>query len=160
LEETIALLERFPAAMETQFEATASKVMQTSGASFLQLAKASFDQSGEAAKADLAHRHEAIGAMVAPLQDALMKLEAARAKDNGSVTQLMLLMKDTQEALKSETSNLVPALRRPEVRGSWGELQLRRTVELAGMVEHCDFDLQETIEVEDGRLRPDMIVRL
>src|SRR5262249_47002889 len=87
-------------------------------------------------------------------------LERERGHAYGELGAQVKAMSATQEKLRAETSNLVRALRAPHVRGRWGELQLRRVVELAGMLESCDFDEQTTVMTEDGRLGPDMVVRL
>ena len=110
---------------------------------------------------------EGIAGMVAPVRTSLEKvdeqiraMERERGTAYGELRQQMKAMSETQEKLRDATGNLVSALKAPAVRGRWGEMQLRRVVELAGMLEHCDFDEQATVAGDDGRLRPDMVVRL
>ena len=93
-------------------------------------------------------------------QTNLRSIESARQQAYGEFTTTLRSVGQTQELLKQETSNLVNALRRPNVRGRWGELTLRRVAELTGMSEHCDFEEQATINTENGQLRPDMIINL
>jgi DNA recombination protein RmuC len=119
--------------------------------------------AGEQRQADVAE----IKRMVEPVaessrrvQEGIQKLERDRSRTHGELSQMLRGLTDGVTGLRSETGNLVAALRRPQTRGSWGEIQLRRAVELAGMVEHCDFVEQQTIEGVDGRLRPDVVVRL
>ena len=119
------------------------------------------------ASGELAQRQQAVESLVKPIGDTLARvtleitqLEKQRAMTHADLVRLIGTVNDDQRALKSETSNLVRALRRPEVRGRWGELQLRKVVEMAGMLDYVDFVEQASAEGEDGRLRPDMIVRL
>jgi DNA recombination protein RmuC len=114
-----------------------------------------------------AGRREDIAVTVAPLREALGKvelhlreLEHARVAAYSSLSEQVGFMRSTGEALQDQTSSLVTALRAPQTRGRWGEMQLRRVVELAGMVEHCDFTEQASISGDHGTLRPDLVVRL
>lgn len=150
-----------------QFAHLSSQALDRNSKTFLQLAEQNLKQYQEGAKAELAKREQAIEGMVKPIREALQKteqqiqqIEKDRKEAFGSLTAQLRAMAETQSNLQAETSNLVQALRRPEVRGQWGELTLRRVVELAGMVEHCDFYEQETATVEGGTTRPDMIVRM
>ena len=119
------------------------------------------------AKGDLGQREKAIEGLVKPLQTSLEKyekqvqaLEESRQREAGGLAQQLRALSEAQQRLQKETGNLVSALRQPQVRGRWGELTLRRVVELAGMVEHCDFQEQVSTETGDGRVRPDLVVRL
>jgi DNA recombination protein RmuC len=141
--------------------------LNTNSQNFLSLAKETLGHFQDAAKGDLDTRHKAIGELVLPLKESLDKvdtkireLESVRATAYSSLTEQVRHLATSQVQLQTETSKLVNALRSPIVRGRWGEIQLRRVVELAGMTHYCDFSQQQTIATEDGRLRPDMIVRL
>jgi DNA recombination protein RmuC len=116
---------------------------------------------------DLGRRQQELGSLVTPIKDTLVQVDAklkevekTRIDDSASMKSLLNLVGHTQKQLQQETQNLVRALRSPGVRGQWGEVQLRKVVELAGMMEHCDFDQQPTIFTEAGRLRPDMTINL
>ena len=149
------------------FEVLANHALRSSQEDFLRLARESLGQFQVHAQSDLTQRQKAIDNMLQPIRMALEKteqqvrqMEQERQTAYGSLTQYLEGMAQAQQALQGETRNLVQALRRPEVRGRWGELTLRRLVELAGMVEHCDFYEQEQTATADGALRPDMIIRL
>ncbi|MGC8764105.1 MAG: DNA recombination protein RmuC [Acidobacteriota bacterium] len=167
-EEKLALLQEAERKLAAAFEALSSQALERSGASFLRLARESLEKYHEAARGDLEARKTAVEALVAPLAEALKQvegkiaeLERARTEAYGSLKeQLRSLTEVHLPALRGETQNLVKALRRPSARGRWGEVQLRRVVELAGMVENCDFVEQETHQGAEGRQRPDLIVRL
>jgi len=134
---------------------------------FLKLARESLSVQNERAKGDLAAREQAIDNLVRPIRDALARadqqmqeLERSRRETHGSISKQLEALAASQQALSAETRNLVSALRRPEVRGQWGEITLRRLVELAGMVEHCDFVTQSHHATETGAIRPDMVIHL
>jgi DNA recombination protein RmuC len=121
----------------------------------------------ERASGEMARRAEELKGLVQPVQEKLGRMESEigrlereRRQAQGELAQMVRQLNDGVGTLRQETGNLVSALKRPATRGSWGEIQLRNVVEMAGMVSHCDFIEQSTIHTEDGRLRPDMLVRL
>ncbi|MEN3358099.1 MAG: recombination protein RmuC, partial [Mycobacteriales bacterium] len=149
------------------FQALSADALQHNAEAFLTLAETRLRAESTAASGDLAARQQAIENMVGPLKETLGKVETqirTVEKDREGAYQALLqqvgTMRQTSEQLRVETAQLVTALRAPQVRGRWGELQLRRVVEAAGMVPHCDFDEQQTSAGEDGVLRPDLVVRL
>jgi len=134
---------------------------------FLTLAQESLKQFHVQSKGDLELKEKAVENLVRPIREALEKtseqvreMEKERKEAYGALHKHLESMTQTQQMLHGETSKLVTALRRPEVRGQWGELTLKRLAELAGMVQHCDFYQQESVETDEGRMRPDMIVRM
>jgi len=156
LEEQRRLLDEAGEGLAKTFDALSSNVLRRTNDEFLRLAEER-----------LGHRQKEIDASVAPLKDALARydtgireLEKARDQSYGSLKTEVETLANLSERLRGETSNLVNALRSPQVRGRWGEVTLHRVVELAGMTEHCDYVEQVTVEGEEGRLRPDMIVHL
>lgn len=167
-EEKMALLSEAERKLADAFRALSAEALERSGRSFLQLAQESLAKFQEAARGDLEARKAAVEALVKPLAQSLEKvdgkiaeIERARIEAYGTLReQLRTLSEVHLPALRGETQNLVKALRRPEARGRWGEVQLRRVVELAGMVENCDFVEQESREGPEGRQRPDLLVRL
>src|SRR6202049_364761 len=145
----------------------ASDPLKSNNLSFLELAKASLERFQSEAKGDLETRQKAVADMVAPVRESLNKvdvqiqqIEKERGQAYGALREQVQSLITTQTKLQSETTNLVRALRTPNVRGRWGEIQLRRVVEIAGMLSYCDFSEQETVSTSEGRLRPDLIVRL
>jgi len=153
--------------LETTFNALSHDALQRNNQAFLQLAQETLKQFHIHAAADLTQKEKAVESLVGPIKEALQKaeqqiqsMEHARKEAYGALTKHLETMTQTQDQLKTETQNLVKSLRRPEVRGQWGELTLKRLTELAGMVEHCDFTQQESVSTEDGMLRPDMVVRM
>lgn len=158
------LLARAEQRLAETFSALSARALQGNNEAFLALARENLAQFQEAARGDLAARQQAVDALLAPVRQALeqlggqtRELEQARARDAGDLTRQLQTLAQAQGELRQETARLVTALRRPEVRGRWGEVQLRRVVELAGMLEHCDFAEQQT--ADDGS-RPDMVMRL
>ncbi|HJR70406.1 MAG TPA: DNA recombination protein RmuC, partial [Gammaproteobacteria bacterium] len=149
------------------FDALADRQFHSHSETFLQLARETLNVQLERAKGDLTAREQAIDHLVMPIREALARaeqqlqaLDQSRRETHGSITAQLEALAASQHALSSETRNLVSALRRPEVRGQWGEITLRRLVELAGMVEHCDFVTQSHQATETGAVRPDMIIHL
>jgi DNA recombination protein RmuC len=158
---------RLDLAQANAFKALAADALRSSNESFLQLARQTLETQLVQATGDLELRKKAVEDLVKPINDALKTyhekadaLERERATAYGGLTSLLTTVSQTQEKLKQETGALVSALRRPNVRGQWGEFTLRRVVELAGMTEHCDFATQETVSGEEQLQRPDLVVRL
>jgi DNA recombination protein RmuC len=153
--------------MKAVFASASRDALQENNKLFMDVARASMNEFQQGARVDLETRRDEIDRLVKPVSDGLAKVETVlQAMDRGNAAGSAALaeqvrrMAADQGRLAAETSNLVKALRTPTVRGQWGELQLRRTVELAGMVEHCDFTEQQTVSSEDGRFRPDVVVHL
>ena len=149
------------------FAALSQQALSQAGAQFLDLATATLGHHNAVSAGDLELRRQAVDAVVGPLKDQLEQvtrtlgqLEANRVGAYAGLTEQVRGLSDAQHQLRIETSALTTALRAPAVRGRWGELQLRRVVELAGMVERCDFDEQPQSVGEDGTLRPDMVIRM
>lgn len=149
------------------FDELAKRSLQDNSRQFLELAQQNLEVHRTRAQGDLKAREQAVEAMVKPIREALEKtekqmsqIERERHEAFGNIRGLLESINLSQQTLSAETRNLVTALRRPEVRGQWGEMTLRRLVELAGMVEHCDFTEQEHTVSSEGVLRPDMIVHL
>jgi len=150
-----------------KFKALSRDALKDNNQEFLNLAHATLEKFQANAKGDLEQKQQAIDQLVKPLKDSLEKvdgkieaMERLRAGAYSGLIEQVKTLASSQQQLQAETGNLVKALRTPHVRGRWGEIQLRRVVELAGMVQYCDFSEQETIANEDGRIRPDVIVRL
>ena len=149
------------------FSQLSNAALNQNNEQFLKLAEENLKRYQSEAKADLQTREQAIEQLVKPINDALTKtsqqitdIEKERQQAFGQIHSTIRHMHEGQQSLKQETQNLVQALRRPEVRGQWGEMTLRRLAELSGMIAHCDFYEQPSQTTETGRLRPDMIVRL
>lgn len=166
--EKIALLDRAQQALSDSFKALSAEALKSNNEAFLQLAKGSFEKLKEGASGDLALRQRAVDELVKPIRDSLaqvdLKLGEMERKRIGAYSaldeQLKSLVNDHLPRLHDETANLVKALRRPEARGRWGEMQLKRVVEMAGMQEHCDFEEQVSVAGGEKNQRPDMIVHL
>jgi len=153
--------------MEQRFAAISSDALQKNHQAFLNLAMENLGKFQRGAEASLQQREQSMENMVKPIREALDKterqvqlMEKSRHEAYGALSQQIESMLESQRHLQSETRNLVQALRRPEVRGQWGEMTLKRLVELAGMVEHCDFFEQEHTRTGEAAIRPDMIVRM
>ena len=153
---------------QNAFRALSADALQRNSTAFLELARTQLEHFQERARDDLDRRREAVEQLVKPIRESLEKvdgqvqsLERARQHAFGALTQQLTSLAETQERLRTETGNLVTALRAPHVRGRWGEVQLRRVVELTGMLEHCDFVVQTSTRDSDGALlRPDVVIRL
>jgi DNA recombination protein RmuC len=165
--EKLLFLEEAKKQLSDAFNTLSADALKSNNQIFLELANAKLEKYQEGAKNDLGARQKAIDDLVKPLQESLVnvdknirEIEIARTTAYSGLKDLMGAVNDTQSKLQSETGNLVKALRSPIVRGRWGEIQLKRVVEMAGMVEYCDFVQQETANTADGQLRPDMVVKL
>jgi DNA recombination protein RmuC len=153
--------------MAGEFAQLSSEALRRNADQFLQLADARLGESRQAAEGDLARRQEAIEHLLAPIAEQLGKydegmqqLERERVRSYTALTEQMKHLTTSHDQLQKETRSLVTALRSPQTRGRWGELQLRRVVEMAGMLERCDFSEQVTSDGDAGRMRPDMVVHL
>ena len=165
--EKLALLEEAQDRLADAFRALSAEALQQNNASFLDLARATLERFQEGARGDLELRRQAIDELVRPLQESLTQVdrklgdfEKERAAAFGGLAEHLRGVAAGQAELARETARLAGALRSPTVRGRWGEVQLRRVVELAGMSAHCDFATQVTAAGEDVRQRPDLVVRL
>ncbi len=159
--------ERAAAELQNTFKALAADALKSNNSSFLQIAHETLKRFQTEARGDLENRQKAVADLVAPVRESLNKVDAqiqqmevARGDAYGELRAQVQSLITTQKELQSETGNLVRALRTPNVRGRWGEIQLRRVVEIAGMLSYCDFAEQETVTTETGRLRPDLVVKL
>jgi len=149
------------------FSELANQSLKSNSENFLRLAKEKLGAQQDQSNRDLGDREKAIEDLVKPIRDSLQasqkqitELEKTRSEAYGGIKSQLEAMQLSQQSLTQETQNLVKALRRPEVRGRWGEITLRRLVELAGMVEHCDFQEQVHSVGDDQVIRPDMVVRM
>jgi DNA recombination protein RmuC len=165
--EKVELVTRASEELRNAFKAMAADALKSNNLSFLVLARENLERFQTEARGDLENRQKAVVDLVTPVRDSLNKvdaqiqqLEVERGKAYSALhTQVQSLI-TTQKELQSETGNLVRALRTPNVRGRWGEIQLRRVVEIAGMLSYCDFTEQQSVTTETGRLRPDLVVKL
>jgi DNA recombination protein RmuC len=144
----------------TAFQGLAAQALVDNNKAFLELANNSFSGMHSGAVREIRTLVEPLATTLNTYQTNLQTIESARQHAYGEFSTTLRNLGQTQELLKQETSNLVTALRRPNVRGRWGELTLRRVAELTGMSQHCDFEEQATIDTENGQLRPDMIIHL
>jgi DNA recombination protein RmuC len=160
-------LDRAMERLQSSFDSVAGQSLRSNSEVFLKLAREHLGQHQQSAATALLQREKAIEAMLTPIREALgkteqqmLRIEKERAESFGSLRTSLESVTLGQQALQRETRTLVNALRRPEVRGQWGEMTLRRLAELSGMVEHCDFSEQVHVRTVDGALRPDMIVHM
>jgi DNA recombination protein RmuC len=161
------LLRRSRERLRDQLRSISVEVLRETGDSLAQGLQQSRRAEEERAAGEMARRAEEIKGLVGPVQEKLARmegeigrLERERRQAQGELGQMVRQLNDGVGSLRQETGNLVSALKRPSTRGSWGEIQLRNVVEMAGMVSHCDFLEQSTLHTEEGMLRPDMLVRL
>lgn len=167
LEEQRRLLDETKIRLTEAFRALAADALKSSNEDFLRLAEQRFKSLTQEAAGELEARKVAVASLVQPLQQAVeayqneaRALEEKRLREISGVGRQLTEIAQAHTALQRETSNLVNALRAPQVRGRWGEIALRKTAELAGMTKYCDFTEQASVQVEGGRLRPDMVVHL
>jgi DNA recombination protein RmuC len=165
--ERVALLERAETTLRDAFASLSADALRQNNQSFLALAQTKLGEFQQRASSDLERRQQAVGDLVRPIQESLARVdgklqevEKERVASYAGLVEQVRAMARTQQALQAETGNLVKALRAPHVRGRWGEMQLRRVVEMAGMLDYCDFEEQAGVEGDNGRLRPDLVVRL
>src|SRR5215211_908228 len=166
-QEKLKLINTAESKLADAFKALSADALRSNNQSFLDLAKQNLETFQQTAKGELERRQSAIGDLIKPLKESLEKvdgkigeLEKNRVGAYSELREQVKTLAQSHLQLQSETGNLVKALRVPHVRGRWGEIQLRRVVELAGMLQYCDFVEQETFATEDSRIRPDVIVRL
>jgi DNA recombination protein RmuC len=150
-----------------RFQSMSAQALDQSARTFLQIAEGRLSAANAKAAGELDSRRAAVEHLVQPLRDTLARVEtqlresdAARRSSNAALAEQVSIARQSSDQLRTQTQALVTALRRPEARGRWGEMQLRRVVELAGMSDRCDFDEQVSITTADGTLRPDMVIRL
>ena len=165
--EKVAILEAAEQKLREAFKALSADALRDNNQAFLDLARTQLGEFQAGALVDLEQRQTAITELVEPIRESLtqvdsklQELERTRAEAQGALSNQLQGLAETQKQLHVETSNLVKALRAPSVRGRWGEMQLRRVVELAGMADYCDFTEQPSEQVDDGRVRPDLVVHL
>jgi len=161
------ILARAMEQLDLRFRESAGRSLRDSSEHLLRLARENLSTQQQAADGALKEREQAIAGLVKPIQDALVRtaetlrdVETARQRDFGSLRQYLNDMRQSHAALQLETRNLVKALSKPQVRGQWGEITLRRLVELAGMTQHCDFEEQVHVSGADRASRPDMVVHM
>lgn len=167
IEEQRAAFEDVRARMTETFKALAADALTDSQRQFLALAQSNFEKLQTSVAGDLGKRQEAIRGLVEPLaanlkslDEKLAQIEILRQQAYGHITEQVRKLTEVSEDLRKETGSLVTSLRQPQIKGKWGELLLRRALELTGMSPHCSFVEQPTTETEDGRLRPDLIVHI
>jgi DNA recombination protein RmuC len=162
-----ALLDRAESTLRDAFASLSAEALRHNNQSFLTLAETRLSELQRSAAGDLELRQRAVDELVRPLREAVVRVDATlhqvekeRLASYAGLLEQVRAMARSQQALQEETAKLVKALRAPHVRGRWGEIQLRRVVEMAGMLDYCDFEEQATVDGDTGRLRPDLVVRL
>jgi DNA recombination protein RmuC len=165
--EKLALLQTTETKLRDAFSALSSEALKQNSESFLQLARVSFGEFQRAATVDLEGRQKSLETVVQPLKESLSRVDAklqeveqGRASSQAQLSEQLRSLTQAQQLLHSETNRLSRALRSPNIRGQWGELQLRRVLENAGMVQGSHYEIKESVLGEEGRLTPDVIVRL
>jgi len=165
--ERIAAFEQAQARLTETFQSLSASALQSNNRAFLDLAESRFREARAETASDIDARKKAIDDLLAPVQRTLTEVdkeikesERRRIESGSQLLERVAALDTAGQHLRTETARLVDALKRPGVRGRWGELQLKRVVELAGMIEHCDFEEQQTLTAEDRRMRPDVIMQL
>ena len=163
----LGLLSQAQDQLRDSFQALAGAALKTSNDEFLKLAHERLASVEKSAVTEMSKKQQAFDELVSPIRDVLQQVdrklgevEKNRMETGAEISALLEAIGRSQTQLRAETTNLVRALRTPTVRGRWGEMQLRRVVEMAGMLEYCDFDEQTTTTTKNGRTRPDLLVRL
>ena len=166
-QEKLDLLKEAEFKLREAFASLSADALRQNNQSFLALAQTKLGEFQHSASSDLEKRQKVVEDLVRPIQESLgrvdsklQEVERERLASYAGLLQQVKAMTLTQQALQAETGSLVKALRTPHVRGRWGEMQLRRVVEMAGMLNYCDFQDQVRFETEDGQIQPDLIVRL
>ena len=162
-EEKIALWNEAKEKLSNEFKALSADALKSNSTQFLELAKTNLEKFQEGAKGDLEKRRQAVDELIKPLKESLKNVDGALkqiGKDHSGVREKIESLLNSEAQLQKETANLVSALKKPTVRGRWGEMQLRRVVEIAGMVKHCDFFEQVSVDSDARPARPDMVIRL
>src|SRR5579862_5787160 len=163
----VGLLEATREQLRTEMAGISTQVLSQTAASLNRELASARRADAERAEGEMGRRAAELRGLVEPVQERLVKvaeqielLERERREAQGTMGEMVRSLNEGLAGLRSETGNLVGALRRPSARGAWGEIQLRNVIEMAGMVAHCDFVEQSTLDAADGRLRPDVLVRL
>ncbi len=165
--EKVALLKDAETKLRDAFSALSADALERNSESFLQLARTSLGEFQKTATLDLEGRQKSIETLVQPLRESLIRVdsklndvERGRASAQAQLSEQLRSLTQSQQVLHAETGKLARALRSPNTRGQWGEIQLRRVLESAGLIEGTHFDMKDSAHTEDGRLTPDVIVRL
>ena len=166
-QERLATLGDAQERLSASFKALSAEALQSSLAQLAELSKAQMQTAQAQATGDLEKRQQAVESLVAPLREQLgrvdlqlTRLDQERRESRGRLESQLKSLNETGERLRTETGALVTALRKPNARGQWGQMQLRNVVEMAGMLRHCDFAEQSSLGGDEVTLRPDLIVNL
>jgi DNA recombination protein RmuC len=166
-QERLTTLQDAQERLSNSFKALSAEALQANMKQLTELARTQLQMAQSEAKGDLDKRHQAVEQLVAPLKEQLGRMDAQlvaldrdRRESRGRLEAQLRTLTETGEKLRSETGALVTALRKPNTRGQWGQMQLRKVVELAGMVRHCDFAEQASLGGDDAPLRPDLVVNM